>query len=75
MHCARERLTEQVARSLVYGVRVGCTLPTAEGSGSMPLDGVILLQRASAHADTRAGNEGPMELYYGTVFASEHIVP
>ena len=74
MRCARERLTEQVARSLVYGVRVGCTLPTAEGGSSMPLDGVAL-QRAAAHTDTRACNEGPMELYYATVFASEHIVP
>jgi len=74
MRCARERLTEQVARSLVCGVRVGCALPAAEGGGSMPLDGVVL-QRAAAHTDAHGGSGGAMELYYATVFASEHIVP
>ena len=91
MRCARERLADQVARWLVCGVRLGRTgrAPTA-GGGSMPLDGVQLLhapagrqqqqqQQQQQQEQQQAGNDGssagPMELYYATVFASEHIVP
>ena len=74
MRCARERLAEQVARLLVYGVHIGCTLPTTVGDGSIPLDGVVL-QPAETHACARDAGGGVMELCYATVFASEHIVP